>query len=181
MDVMFDIETLSTTPEAVVLSVGAVKFLPMGGVESIKDKQHWRLEIDSQMDKGREVSESTMEWWAKQDIGVRAEVFAPDNRIPLDQFFAEFNRYMTGAEKIWCQGPQFDAVIMENLYRQYQHHWNWQYWQITDSRTLLATCKILDKNYIDPRKGMQQNLHNAADDSYYQALSVQQMLMDIGR
>lgn len=178
MDIMFDIETLSTTPEAVVLSVGAVKFDSKGDHRSITDKQHWRLDIDNQLDNGRDVSESTMEWWSEQDIEVRAEVFAPDNRVPVQEFFSEFNRYMTGADKIWCQGPQFDAVIIENLYRQFSHHWNWQFWQIMDSRTLINTAKIMNPEYADPRKALQQNLHNAAEDSYYQALAVQQIISD---
>lgn len=178
MDVMFDIETLSTTPDAVVLSVGAVKFQPLGNETTISDKQHWRLEIDCQMEKGREVSESTMEWWSKQDIEVRAEVFAPDNRVQVDKFFAEFNRYMTGADKIWCQGPQFDAVIIENLYRQFNHHWNWQFWQVMDSRTLFQLMKQF--NFEDPRKGVQQQLHNAAEDAYWQAIGVQKMYTTIG-
>lgn len=179
MDVMIDIETLSTTPESVVLSVGAVKFIPGGNKDTIESKTHWRLEIDEQINRGRQVSESTMEWWAKQDINVKAEVFSPDNRISVDEFFPELNRYVSGCDKIWCQGPQFDMVILESLYSLFGHHWNWKFWQIMDSRTLINTAKIMDPQYSDPRKAVQQNLHNAAEDSYYQALAVQQIISDL--
>lgn len=176
MDVMIDIETLSTKPEAVVLSVGAVKF-------NMKDepvqKIHWRLDINEQTDADRDICNDTLEWWAKQDLAVRSEVFSTDNRVSLDQFFAELNRYMTGAEKIWCQGPQFDLVIIENLYRQFEQHWNWQFWQVMDSRTLFQVMKHF--NFEDPRKGVQQDLHNAAEDAYWQAIGVQKMYSEIGK
>jgi hypothetical protein len=43
----------------------------------------------------------------------------------------------------------------------------WQFWQISDSRTI---TKRMPK---DPRKDMQTNLHNALADAYFQAKSVQ--------
>jgi hypothetical protein len=176
MDVMIDIETLSTKPEAVVLSVGAVKF---NMHDEPVEKIHWRLSIDEQTEADRDISDDTLEWWSKQALAVRAEVFSEDNRISVPEFFKELNRYVTGCDKIWCQGPQFDLVIIENLYRQFEHHWSWQYWQVMDSRTLFQVMKHF--NFEDPRKGVQQDLHNAAEDAYWQAIGVQKMYSAIGK
>jgi hypothetical protein len=89
-------------------------------------------------------------------------------------FFKDINRYLVGVDKIWCQGPQFDMVILEDLFRQFDHHRNWAYWQVCDCRT------IFNMMPIDPRKAIQQNLHSADEDSYWQAVCVQRTFKHFG-
>ena len=50
----------------------------------------------------------------------------------------------------------------------------WNYWQIRDSRTLFAMMPQ------DPRKAIQEELHNALADCYYQAKCVQQSYKHFG-
>ena len=164
--VMIDIETLDTAPTSVILSVGAVKFDPFTDTEP-HAKTLWRPHIDEQLDKGRTTSESTLEFWAKQDEHIRESTFTDEGRITPDEFFKSLNKYCVGVDKIWCQGPQFDLVIIEDMYRQFEHHTGWAYWQIMDSRTLI---NLMPR---DPRKDRQLNLHSADDDAYWQAVSVQ--------
>src|SRR6056300_419078 len=133
--VMVDIETLDTAPTSVILSVGAVRFDPFSD-EAPHNKILWRPCINEQISDGRTVSDSTLEFWSKQDAAIRDSTFTNDNRIPLNSFFKQFNKYMVGAEKIWCHGPQFDMVIIEDLFAEHKHHRGWAYWQIMDSRTL---------------------------------------------
>ena len=54
---MIDIETLATTPDAVVMSVGAVKFDPTSEQPPI-NKTLWRPDIDEQTERDRNVSET---------------------------------------------------------------------------------------------------------------------------
>ena len=68
---------------------------------------------------------------------------------------------------LWCQGPLFDYAILEDFYRNMQQPCPWHYWQIRDSRTLFALMPR------DPRKDIQQELHNALADAYFQAQCVQ--------
>lgn len=164
---MIDIETLGTEPDCVVLSVGAVKFDPYMPTEP-HDKILWRPAVESQMTAGRSVMEDTLRWWAKQPQHIQDEAFTEDNRIPLESFFADLNKYLVGVDKIWCQGPQFDMVILENMFKQFEHHRNWAFWQVMDCRT------IFNMMPTDPRKAIQQNLHSADADAYYQAVCVQQ-------
>jgi|TARA_R110000803_G_scaffold42597_5_gene91294 hypothetical protein len=164
---MIDIETLGTEPDAVVLSVGAVKFDPYNSIEP-HTKQLWRPTVDAQTEGGRSVLESTLEWWAKQPQHIQDEAFSDEGRIPLIEFASQLNKYLVGVDKIWCQGPQFDMVILENLYKQFDQHRGWAFWQIMDCRTVF---NMMPK---DPRKAIQQNLHSADADAYYQALCVQQ-------
>ena len=168
---MIDIETLDTCPDAVVMTVGGVKFDPYTQIEP-HSPVHYRLNIDDQAD--RSISDATIEWWAKQDDHIRDEAFSEDNRISVMDFFKDLNRWLVGCDEIWCQGPQFDMVILENLFNQFKHHYNWAFWQIRDSRTLFS---IMPK---DPRKDIQQNLHNATADAYYQAVCVQRAFKHFG-
>lgn len=170
---MIDIETLDTTPTSIVLSVGAVKFDPFS--ESAPGaKTLWRPELETQFKSGRTTSDSTLAFWAKQDTHIQESAFSEEGRVPLDDFFKSLNKYLVGVDKIWCHGPQFDMVIIENLYAQCQHHVNWQFWQIMDSRTLFNIMPT------DPRKAIQQNLHSAEEDAYWQAVCVQQAYAHFG-
>ena len=170
---MIDIETLATTPDAVVMSVGAVKFDPTSD-QPPYSKTLWRPDIDEQTDRDRNVSESTLEWWAKLPQHIQDDAFSEDGRIPVTEFMKELNRYCVGADKIWCQGPQFDMLILENLYIQWGHHFGWQFWQVMDCRTLFQLMPV------DPRKAIQQDLHSADADAYYQAIGVQQCYEHFG-
>ena len=79
---MIDIETLGTGPDAVVLSVGAVKFSPYNPQEP-HAKTLWKPNIDEQTTAGRSVLESTLEWWAKQPKHIQDEAFSDEGRISL--------------------------------------------------------------------------------------------------
>ena len=59
---MIDLETLATTPDCVVLTIGGVKFDPNTLGESTQPF-YYRFNVDEQLDKGRTTSESTLEWW----------------------------------------------------------------------------------------------------------------------
>ena len=172
MHVMLDIETLATTPDAVVMSVGVVKFDPHSGTPY--NKTLWRPDIDEQTERDRHISDSTLEWWAKQPDHIQEDAFSDQGRIPVTEFMKELNRYCVGMDKIWCQGPQFDMLILENLYIQWGHHFGWQFWQVMDCRTLFQLMPV------DPRKAIQQDLHSADADAYYQAIGVQQCYEHFG-
>ena len=170
---MIDIETLGTEPGSVVLSVGAVKFDPFNSIEPNNGK-HWMLDVDAQTEKGRIVDESTLAWWGKQEQSIQDRAFSDVGRTDVDVFMKDLNGWLTGCEAIWCQGPQFDMVILEDFFDNFGHHKNWFYWQISDCRTLF---KLMPR---DPRKDIQQNLHNALEDSRWQAVCVQKFYKDFG-
>lgn len=170
---MIDIETLGTEPDSVVLSVGAVKFDPYNSVEPSK-RMLWKPSANEQMTAGRSVMEDTLQWWAKQPKHIQDEAFTEDGRISLAHFMGDLNKYLVGVDKVWCQGPQFDMVILENLFKQFKQHRGWAFWQIMDCRT------IFNMMPADPRKAIQQDLHSADADAYYQAVCVQQTYAHFG-
>ena len=163
---MIDIETLATTPEAVILSVGGVKFDPYTNQEP-HTFLDLKLNIDEQTEMGRAVDDNTLTWWAKQPLDIREKAFASEGRTSIEEFTKSLNKWLVGCDEIWCQGPQFDMVIIENLYKMHNIHTNWAYWQIRDSRTVFS---MMD---VDPRKGVQEDLHSAVDDAKWQAKCLQ--------
>jgi hypothetical protein len=166
MDVMLDIETLSTRPESVVLTIGAVKFDPWGDDVDVEHGLYHRVNVDEQIALNRHVQEETVEWWGKQPADVFEEAMGENDRVSLDTMCADLNRFLVGVNNIWCQGPAFDIVILENLYRQLVKPTPWQFWQIRDSRTLFGV-------HGDPREKDRKAAHNALMDCYYQAIGVQ--------
>ena len=168
---MIDIETLGTKPNAVILSVGAIKFDPFTSIKPFDDK-HWKIDVDAQTEIDRDVNEDTLAWWSKQDPKIQEEAFGEIGRTNVTSFMKELNAWLTGCDSIWCQGPQFDMVILEDFFDSFSHHKNWFYWQVSDCRTLF---NIMPQ---DPRKGLQQNLHNALEDSRWQAICVQKFFKD---
>ena len=172
MDVMLDLETLSTRPDATILTFGACKFNPYAQ-EDITQGIYFRVNVDEQIALGRHVDDNTIEWWSKQAEDVYAEAFDPNDRISLEEFAKELNRFIVGCDNIWAQGPVFDIVILENLYRQMGLPCPWQFWQIRDSRTLLSSLG-------DPREKNKAGLHNALEDAVSQAQAVQYVFKQAG-
>ena len=169
---MLDLETLSTRPDATILTFGACKFNPYTQ-DPIDQGLYFRINVDEQIALGRHVDDGTVEWWGKQAEDVYEEAFSPNDRISLEQFTQELNRFIVGCDNIWAQGPVFDIVILENLYRQLQLPCPWQFWQIRDSRTLLSSLG-------DPREKNKAGLHNALEDAVSQAQAVQFVFKQAG-
>ena len=165
MDIMLDIETLATSPDAVVLTFGAIKFDPFNPSIQMSAGIYFRIDVDEQIDLGRRVDEGTVAWWGTQSAEVREEALGETDRVSLEDFTKALNKFVVGATRIWAQGPVFDIVILENLYRQIGKPAPWQYYSIRDSRTLL-------KALGDDRKGGAL-LHNALADAVSQAEAVQ--------
>ena len=168
---MIDLETLDVTPNASVLTVGGVKFDPNTYIEPY-DEFYFKLDIDAQSN--RKVNDSTIAWWGQQDPKVQEEAFSENDRTHPKVFLEHLPKWMVGVDVLWGHGYGFDITIIEDMLRSYAKPIPWQFWQVRDSRTLFACCKV------DPRKSMQSDLHNALADSYFQAKGVQMAYKELG-
>lgn len=170
---MIDLETLGHTPNTVALTIGGCKFDP-NVISPSRDFFYYRFEVDEQIERGRSTDSSTLEWWASQPDHVREEALGDENRTPVLDVLKALNKWCVNVECIWAQGPAFDIVILEDMFRQWDHHLPWPFWKIRDSRTLF---QIMPK---DPRKELEFDAHNALEDCKAQALCVQQSLQQLG-
>ena len=168
-----DLETLSTKPDAVLLTIGAIKFDPFT-TDPPYSEFYYRANVDEQTAMGRHVEEGTLEWWARQPDEIVTEALSDDDRHSVTKILKELNKYLVGVDKIWCQGPVFDIAILENLYRQLGLHYNWAFYNIRDSRTLFSLMPR------DPRKGIAFAAHNALEDCRIQSICVQKSLRNLG-
>lgn len=165
-DVMLDIETLDTNPNCVVLTLGAVKFNPFSNEIDPNECLYIKLDVDQQIAMGRNVNDGTIGWWSTQPKEVYEDAMAEEGRTDLQSFCKQLNKFVANAERIWAQGPVFDIVILENLYKQLGNPVPWPYYSIRDSRTLL-------KALGDNREPGRNQAHNALADCIYQVQAVQ--------
>ena len=170
---MIDLETLDTKPSCQILSLGAVKFNALTNSEP-HSELYIKPDIDQQDTSGRTASDSTIEWWSKQDPKAMEEAFSEAGRMDVDTVLDQLTKWLVGVDVIWGHGYGFDITILEDLYRNWSRPIPWQFWQVKDSRTLFSCCKV------DPRKAMQSDLHNALADAYFQAKSVQVAYKELG-
>ena len=171
---MIDLETLGVEPDSVIMTLGAIKFNPF-----TDDEPHTRLylkcDVEEQSEKlNRTIDDNTLAWWSRQPKDIQEEAFGDHNRVAMDKLSKQLNKWCNGLDYIWCQGPTFDFVILQDLYKNIGKPVPWNYWQIRDSRTLFS---MMDQ---DPRKEIQEELHNALADCYYQAKCVQKSYKHFG-
>lgn len=166
---MVDLETLAVSPNAVILSLGAVHFDPHS--DHFGDSIYMRIDLDDQDKLNREIDPNTIEWWSKQDPQIMEEAFNPDNRIPLSEAIDRFHKFAWGCDAFWSHGATFDLVILENIYRQLNKPLPWNYWQLRDTRTLFDIG-------IDPRMP-KESKHDALQDAIRQAVGVQNVFRQL--
>ena len=168
---MIDLETLSTQPDAVILTVGGVKFDPSTQMKPYSE-MYFRMDVDGQTELGRSVQQSTLDWWGQQPKEISEEALGDENRISIEDACKKINKFSSGVDVFWCQGPLFDYAILQNLYTQLNKPLPWAYWQIRDSRTLFS---------LVPRENEKRiGLHNALQDCIFQAKKVQKVYRQLG-
>ena len=117
-EMMIDLETMDTKPSCIVLSIGAVVWETVdtghGGLDWHVLRRFYRiLDIQSQADKKRTVSESTIVWWQRQDANARDEAFSVV-RQPVTGALDDFRRFADqngGVTVFWANPATFDFPI----------------------------------------------------------------------
>lgn len=153
---MLDLETLATTPDAVVLSIGAVEFNPFTG-QILSDFYHiLRLEDQSH----RKVNPDTVIWWVENLNEKNKDVFTQQQKTPVRNALLLLSNYLGDEKKaIWACDPDFDCAILANLYAEYHLPCPWKYYEPKSVRTVRELAKLhnisLEKTAV---------AHNALDD-----------------
>lgn len=164
--VMIDLETLGTTPDAAIVSIGAVVFDPRYG--KISEKTFYS-ELDWE-NQSRHICPETQEWWTKQSPEAQEALSGLDD---LDTSLRELASWLPKDSRVWGNGPTFDISILEDAYRQYNIEIPWKFWNIRDCRTVLDM-------YESSRGGLGKSTnrvgaHNSLQDAIYQAKYITMM------
>lgn len=163
---MIDLETLGTSTDSVVLSVGAVKFdLESDAIDG--RGFYGSVSIDSNLEAGRRIEEDTLLWWLKQPAAVQAVFF--EDKLSLEQALIDLSDWL-GDNKwiVWAKGPSFDISMLEHAYRRFGMQPPWEFWNTRCVRTYMALPGA--KGIKASTEGLK---HNALSDAYEQVKTVQ--------
>jgi hypothetical protein len=167
MNVMLDLETYSTKSNAVILTIGAIKFDNSENITSIEscDKFYKRINISSCLNLGMHIDPETDKWWCQQNYDTRYEAIINPDRTNIKDALSEFIGWFGNSKYIWSQGIDFDIVILKNAFDKCNLTVPWKFWNVRDSRTLISICnKTIQKT----------NSHNALNDCYNQIIALKE-------
>ncbi|NRB23152.1 MAG: 3'-5' exoribonuclease [Shewanella sp.] len=166
---MLDLETLSTVPEAAILSIGAVFFDP---INSLLGKEFYQIVVRTNSTLDGTVSDDTVKWWNSQSPEANS-IFTDPSAISLREALVSFDSFIknNGSENIqvWGNGSGFDNVILASAYKRNGLKVPWNFRNDRDVRTVVELGRCLRK--IDPKESLTMSglAHNALDDAKFQA------------
>jgi len=166
-DIMIDLETLATSTDATILTIGAVKFDPFGKdiEEPAMDSFYVRVDLDSCDELGLAVNDDTIAWWAQQSKEAQDEAFGTEGRIHIREAMDKLYKFCWGAKRVWSNGAAFDIPICETAYKRLNKSIPWSFWQVRDVRTAFDLG-------INPNRPV-VTAHHALQDAYNQAVGIQ--------
>lgn len=170
MDIMLDLETLGTGPEAVIIAIGTVAFTPTGLGETYYDT----IAPQSAVDLGMEIDASTVMWWMRQSDAARVAFARPGK--PILEVLRSFSLWMDkfhGEADVWGNGAAFDNVVLSSAYRLAKQPRPWSYKADRCYRTLKELYPFVKPVDVG-------TAHNALDDAKAQALHCSTLLRTAG-
>ena len=179
-NVMLDIETLGTTPDACILQVGVVWWDSHG----IHDGISFNLSITEQTNLGRKIDPQTVAWWMDSSVSgdVRKNVLERSETVSLQDGLRSLNDYIGSIDEdlmngvvVWANPPQFDISIVRSAMEQVGIIPTWEHWQERDLRTLRNICKQFGIKFEQKNS----NHHSALSDARHQAMEVINLLDEL--
>ena len=178
---VIDCETLSTTPNTVVLSLAITHFTINDPAKPLTlatwgfNTKSWNLKIDAEIQNNRDIDESTTNWWNEQSDEAK-EAHRQEPLIHPKPMLEELNTFIADnkIDYICANGINFDGPILDSLYRQYGVKPALPFWATLDLRTmkwLAPTIKVPFPKELTP--------HIAAHDTIYEAMVFRACLANI--
>jgi hypothetical protein len=163
---MIDIESLSTSPFCVILTIGAVLFDPKG--TGVSKRLELRPTIEEQTELGRIIDDDTLRWWSTQSIDAQQEALGDQGRIPYREAMDQLYKFCWNHRAVWSNGAAFDCVVMETAWLELGMKTPWPFYMVRDTRTLyeMTNVKLNDGGY--------KTTHKAVEDAERQAIKVQE-------
>jgi len=177
MDYMIDIETLSTKPNSLILTVGIIKFNKDNDITALEKMEslYLRINKDSCEKLGMDINQNTVEWWSKQSKESKYEVFENKDRFDIKDALLKISSFLKGHKNIWAHSPNFDIIILENAYNMCGLDIPWKFWDLRDTRTVYSLASVNLKDFSS-----KNDKHNSLLDSYSQILALKQSFDNLG-
>ena len=178
-EIMIDIETLSTLPNARILTIGAIRFNKFDKIPTINTISlptfYYKIEKTSCDKLNFHTDPETTKWWSRQSKEAQYEVFYDEeNRLPIEEVLKSLIDFCKDCKTFWSHSPNFDYVILENAFRQCGLEIPWKFWNLRDTRTVYDIAGTNLKKYR-----MDGIEHHSLYDSYSQILALQDSFVNI--
>lgn len=175
MHIMLDLETLSTRPNASIISIGAVAFsidkIESEAVLRSPERAFYRvIDTSDWVLPGFHVSGETIGWWLMQNTAAQGALTGVNSvRLPTALFnFSDFIKRQAVVDGLWGNGAGFDNAILRHAYAQLALPDPVPFWMDRCYRTVSAMASMADQ--YRPEKG---TAHNSLDDAITQAMHLQ--------
>lgn len=163
---MIDYETLGTTPDSLILSIGAVVFVPTEN-QIIKYPFYRIVSPIGQRD--RTIDYKTVAWWMQQPI--KAPMNGDSDLFhAMYELAGVYREY--GCSHLWANGTDFDIAITNNIMATLGMTPPWKYSDVKDYRTLRNLLPHIPR----PEN---PSLHQAYEDAKSQALHTSALLIHL--
>ncbi|EPJ8279232.1 TPA: 3'-5' exoribonuclease [Citrobacter freundii] len=168
---MVDMETMGNSPDAPIVSIGAVFFDPSTGNTGA---EFYRVvSLESSMSFGMKPDASTIQWWLKQSSEARSAILVDEamglreSLELLADFIAENAANGSHTVQLWGNGCSFDNVILRRAYALTETPFAVPFWNDRDVRTMVELGKSVG---INPRFDIpfEGDMHNALSDARHQ-------------
>lgn len=166
-NLMIDIETLSTKPNGVILSIGAVFFDETG----LGEEFYQNIDLESSMEAGFEIDADTVYFWLKQSSEAGA-VLDKDKLHYADTVYNLMTFIHDNCDidnvNVWGNSPSFDLVMIKNYIascdKYLSNHDPAKIWKFYNERDFRAAVDIYKCKRVKPTVA-----HNALEDAKAQA------------
>lgn len=160
-NVMLDIETMGTGPNAMIISIGAVKFSKDEVGAIFYSLPTWEGDMDA----------ATVQWWLQQSEEARKAV-CPNHTeapVPLKSSLLNLASFVESAN-VWGNGSDFDNVIVLNAYKRL----GLTGWSYRNNRCFRTVKNMFNTSaYTKP-----EIPHHALYDAIAQVKTLQQLALD---
>lgn len=173
MHVMIDLETLSSTKTASIISLGAVKFDPH--TTELGESFYVAISPKSCEAFNLTISADTVMWWLRPERNDAREALLWSTSLDLPTALEGFAMWF-GEEDlpVWGNGATFDNVILRHAYEVTGLKCPWSHKNDRCHRTMRALAPHISGYEI---AGVQ---HHALSDAKYQASQLQRIVKHLG-
>jgi len=161
-NVMIDLETLGTSGDCVIMSIGACGYNKDGYLMQF----YQDVSIADCLEYGLQVDASTITWWLGQGDCARSAIVEGQKTAvslaeALKNLASWFRVNFTDKCKVWSNGASFDIPIVAGAYRRLGLDCPWKFWNERCFRTIKAMFR-------DVKSPVEQTAHNALEDAMNQ-------------
>lgn len=138
--IMLDIETLGTSSNSLVLSIGAVEFSLSGA--TFRQFSINLPVLEQIINPAVEVDMDTIKWWKSQSEEAKKALLSKKPSKTVKEGLLAFAGFIKAFENplLWGNGCTFDNVILRNLFKSFNLEFPTPYYSDMDVRTIVNVC-----------------------------------------